>query len=155
MVRTVYNTMRLVKGRLLKTYKRDGYNIVQLCKEGSIKCLKVSRLVWSAFNGPIPEGMQVNHINEVRDEDRLGNLNLMTCKENINWGNHTERMIATRHEKKQGWLPVKQYSLTGEFIAEYQSIRIAEKVTGTNNSCISLVCKGKRKSAGGFIWKYV
>ena len=146
--------MRLVKGRILKTYKRDGYNIVQLCKEGGIKCAKVSRLVWSAFNGEIPEDMQVNHINEVRDDDRLENLNLMTCQENINWGGHTERMVATRRKHKQGWIPVKQYSLSGEFIAEHESIRKAEADTGANNALITAVCKGKRKSAGGFIWKY-
>lgn len=49
---------------------------------------------------------------------------------------------------------VLQFSKTGEFIAEYPSIMEAERQTGCNPSHICQCCKGKRKSAGGFIWKY-
>ena len=50
--------------------------------------------------------------------------------------------------------PVLQYSKSGEFIAEYPSIKEAEKQTGCNQASICNCCKGNRKSAGGFIWKY-
>ena len=50
--------------------------------------------------------------------------------------------------------PILQYSKTGEFIAEYTSIHEAERQTGISNSNICECCKGKRKSAGGYIWKY-
>ena len=49
---------------------------------------------------------------------------------------------------------VLQYSKSGEFIAEYPSIMEAERQTGCYNQNISQCCQGKRKSAGGFIWKY-
>ena len=49
---------------------------------------------------------------------------------------------------------VLQYSKTGEFIAEYPSIGEAERQTGYSQSSISKCCKGKRKSTGGYIWKY-
>ena len=49
---------------------------------------------------------------------------------------------------------VLQYSKSGEFIAEYPSIKEAEKQTGCYQGSICNCCKGKRKSAGGFIWKY-
>lgn len=49
---------------------------------------------------------------------------------------------------------VLQYSKSGEFIAEYPSIKEAEKQTGCHQSQICECCKGKRKSTGGFIWKY-
>lgn len=49
--------------------------------------------------------------------------------------------------------PVLQYSKSGEFIAEYPSIMEASRQTGCNNSHICECCEGKRKSAGGFIWK--
>lgn len=46
----------------------------------------VHRLVWESFKGKIPDGMQINHINEIKDDNRLENLGLVTPKENINYG---------------------------------------------------------------------
>ncbi|WMU08192.1 putative intron-associated endonuclease 1 [Clostridium phage vB_CtyS-FA70] len=43
---------------------------------------------------------------------------------------------------------------TGEVIAEFAGIKEAERVTGIHNSHISRVCRGKRKSAGGYYWQY-
>ena len=47
---------------------------------------------------------------------------------------------------------VCQFSLDGSLIAEYNSITEAKEKTGVKS--ISSVCKNKRKSAGGYIWKY-
>lgn len=50
--------------------------------------------------------------------------------------------------------PVIQLDKDGNFIAEYKSIREAERETGARNAKITAVCKGKRKSTNGFLWKY-
>ncbi len=50
---------------------------------------------------------------------------------------------------------VKQYNLQHSIIAEYPTMTDAEKATGVAVSKISLVAKGKRKTAGGYIWEYV
>ena len=57
-----------------------------------------------------------------------------------------------KHNKPQK--PVLQFSKDGELIAEYPSIMDAERKTGYKNQSICACCKGKRKSTGGFIWKY-
>lgn len=65
---------------------RDGYFHIGLSTTGSHeqrRLFKVHRLVWEAFCGPIPPGLQINHKNGVRDDNRLENLELMTCGENI------------------------------------------------------------------------
>ena len=50
---------------------------------------------------------------------------------------------------------VLQYSLGGEFIKEWPNAYAASAGLGKKiNADIGLVCKGKKKSAGGFIWKY-
>lgn len=49
---------------------------------------------------------------------------------------------------------VKQYDINGNFIREYETITQASQVTGVNLSKISAVCKGKRKTSGGYVWKY-
>ena len=51
-------------------------------------------------------------------------------------------------------IPILQYSKKEEFIKEFSSIMEVEETLGIEHSNISAVAKGKRKSAGGFIWKY-
>lgn len=52
---------------------------------------------------------------------------------------------------------VAQYDMEGNFIAEYEGVRVAERATGVSSQMISKVAKGQkyRKSAGGFVWKYI
>lgn len=49
---------------------------------------------------------------------------------------------------------VIQYDLEGNFIAEYETMTQADKETGVNFSRISAVCRGRRKTSGGYIWRY-
>ena len=48
------------------------------------KSYAIHRLVYEAFVGVIPEGMEIDHINAVRDDNRLENLRVVTHKENTN-----------------------------------------------------------------------
>lgn len=70
----------------------------------------------------------------------------------------TGRVLTEEHKKKirenNPSKQVLQYSKIGEFIAEYPSEMEAERKTGCNHSNIYKCCKGKRKSTGGYIWKY-
>lgn len=47
---------------------------------------------------------------------------------------------------------ILQYTVDGVFVAKFDSISRAEKNLNINS--ISCVCLGKRKTAGGFIWKF-
>jgi hypothetical protein len=49
---------------------------------------------------------------------------------------------------------VVQYSLNGDFIAEYPSSREAARKTNSIASGICLCCTGKNKTHNGFAWKY-
>lgn len=50
--------------------------------------------------------------------------------------------------------PCCQYTLDGEFISEYSSIKEAAEMNNINKVSISLVLSEKHKTAGGYIWKY-
>lgn len=50
---------------------------------------------------------------------------------------------------------VKQYTLSGEFIREFESIRDAVNITGVDKKSIQECCIGRQKTGKGFIWKYV
>ncbi|WP_257206503.1 NUMOD1 domain-containing DNA-binding protein [Bacillus wiedmannii] len=49
---------------------------------------------------------------------------------------------------------VKKYSLSGDFIEEYESIKEAAKTISLTEEAIRKVCKGEAISAGGYAWRY-
>lgn len=49
---------------------------------------------------------------------------------------------------------VNQYTMDGDFIQSFDSITEAYKLTGIKDYNIINCCRGKQKSAGGFIWRY-
>lgn len=49
---------------------------------------------------------------------------------------------------------VLQFDKSGNYIAEFESVSAAAQQTGINLGNISQVCMNKRKTAGGYIWKY-
>lgn len=50
--------------------------------------------------------------------------------------------------------PVKQYTIDGVFIKEYECIKYASNETGISKASISLCCNNKLKTAGNFIWVF-
>ena len=46
------------------------------------KLRQAHRIIWEMHHGPIPEGMEIDHINHVTDDNRIENLRLVTRKEN-------------------------------------------------------------------------
>lgn len=62
---------------------KDHYRKVNLSdgKGNSIR-ISVHRLVWEIFMGPIPEGLEINHINHIKADCRLSNLEVVTHQEN-------------------------------------------------------------------------
>ena len=68
--------------------RKDGYQQVRLSdNEGKIKLYYIHRIVWEAVTGaPIPKGYEINHISESKDENMITNLELVSHKENCNFG---------------------------------------------------------------------
>jgi hypothetical protein len=83
-VRRIAGGMGACLGRILR--RRDngvGYRFVTLYKEGKPRHRTVHSLVTEAFLGPRPDGLEVNHKNGVRRDNRLGNLEYVTRSENM------------------------------------------------------------------------
>ncbi|EFH4017810.1 HNH endonuclease [Escherichia coli] len=64
------------------TRRADGYHQVALRLDGKQYQLKAHRVAWILEHGAIPDGLQVDHINGIRDDNRLCNLRLVTQREN-------------------------------------------------------------------------
>lgn len=72
---------------------------------------------------------------------------------------HTQETKDKISKSKKGTVPhnikkIKQYSIDGRFIKEWESSTKAGKELKMSQGNISMVANNKRKSAGGFIWKW-
>lgn len=136
-------SLKFGKVRILKLFKNSkGYLYVDLYKDGKRKEFRVHRLVWETFNGAIPDGMEVNHINEIKTDNSLWNLNLMTRKENINYGKRTEKCSN----------PVLQLTLDEVLVKEWPSTQECGR-NGFSQSRVSACCRGEFKQYKGFLWR--
>lgn len=141
----IKDTKRLIKSQNKKlTLNKKGYLKVTLFKNGKGETREVQRLVAEAFI-PNPENKpQVNHINGNKTNNNIENLEWCTCKENT-----LHSLYVLGKKIKQ----VKQYDLNGNYLNTFSSIKEAEKETNVYSCAISNVIHGRRKKAGGFIWK--
>jgi len=144
--------LRLYKGSILKPCKNTkGYLHVKLCKDGRGKIFDVHRLVYEAFNGTIPEGYEINHIDENTENNCLSNLSAVSHKDNINWGTHNKRVsVAMTNGKLSD--PVLQLTLDDVLVKEWPSMNEAERQIGARHANISACCLGKLKTYKGFKW---
>ena len=69
---------------LAKRYDEKGYCSSFLCSNGSGCNFSNHRLVYENFVEKIPCDLEIDHINGVRDDNRLSNLRVVTHKENMN-----------------------------------------------------------------------
>ena len=157
-----YNgSARLHKGRILKPNNDGrGYLIVDLSKNSRSATRSIHRLVAMAFLDNPNNLPQVNH----KDEDKTNNFVFVNedgsvdlNKSNLEWCTYSyNNNYGTKKERtmKSSCKMVLQYTKKGDFIAEWYGTRDAQRNTGIHCCDISLACRGIRKTAGGFVWKY-
>lgn len=152
------NYSKVGKIKKLSPYKNDkGYLIVHL--HNNVNCVKkrVHRLVAETFI-PNPENKpQINHINGVKTDNRV---------ENLEWVNNSENQIHRHRVLGQrccwfGKIGKDNFSSkqvlqikNGKVVGEYYGLHEAGRKTGISYQSIWLCCSGRSKSAGGFVWKY-
>ena len=84
-----------------------------------------------------------------RKPSELCRLKSIEAKKGKKQSEETKRKRAESRKK-----PILQYTKDGKFIREWKSAQDAENELGILDSHICMVLKCKRKSAGGFVWKY-
>lgn len=131
--------------------QNKGYLQVELVKNGNKKMITVHRLVAMAFV-PNPDGFpQVNHKDEDKKNNRAENLEWCNQKYNVSYSlNLHERKRKCKENVKK----VTQYSLDNTLIKEWESSRDIFLKTGMSDWSISECCRGKRKTAYGYLWRY-
>lgn len=118
--------------------QKSGYLHVALCHNGHRLDRQVHQLVWNHCVGPIPEGQEPDHRNDVRSDNRIENLQLLTHVENarkarLHSGKNLERVVlATNLETKEE--------------KRYISVSSCGRDLGINPGPITLVMSGKQKT---------
>ena len=153
MVNAKLGSKCIKNGRILVPQPVDGYLQVRLCVNGKTQFYRIHQLVAICFI-PNPNNYdQINHKNEIRDDNLPENLEWCTIKYNNNYGTRIKKMkhsmINGKNSKK-----VLQLEANGTIVKRWASMSEAERCLGISNSKITMCCKGKRKTAGGYKWEY-
>ena len=140
-----YKRKKFLKPKL----EKDGYQRVGLYdNEGKRKWYQLHRVVYEAASGEkIPECMQVNHINENKEDNRFCNLNLMTCKDNINFGTGIQRRAKSQSKQLCAFKD-------DELIMTFPSTKEAGR-QGFDQGAVAACCRGERKTHKGYTWRYI
>ena len=149
---------RKIRERILKPGKdRKGYLQVVLCKEGIQKTIKVHRIVCDAFLTNPLNLPQVNHRNECKTDNRVENLEYCDARYNNNFGTRNERAGISISKAKKGIINTKKSKsvICLETGVIYPSTADVQRQLGFLQSNICNCCNGKRKTCGGYHWKYV
>lgn len=142
------------KGKVLKgSPDKDGYLCVHLSKGGAQRKFPIHRIVAKHFISNPQKYGQVNHKNEIVDDNRSENLEWCDCAYNIRYGTGIKRR-AKLQTNRHGSKKVLQFTMNGEFVREFPSTMEVVRVYGFRQSHINECCLGKAKSSYGYIWKY-
>jgi len=122
-------SLLFARERIMKTpLSGDGYYSVKLCRNREFKFNKIHRLVYESFNGRTE--LVIDHINNVKTDNRLSNLQPLTYRQNatkyrlttsktseyvgVNWNKQNSRWVSKiRINGKQKHL--------GQFKEEYNA----------------------------------
>lgn len=136
-----------------------GYLGVSLYKNGLCKRFQVHRLVAMAFI-PNPENKpQVNHVNGVKTDNVLDNLEWNTHSENLK---HAFRIglkkptltgLGRRNNLHYKSTPILQKTLEGVIVREFPSISEAHRYFGKQTN-IPAALSGKQTQSCGYKWEY-
>lgn len=88
---------------------REGYRVFKF--EGDH--VKEHRVIWYIHNGEIPEGMEVDHINHKRDDNRVSNLRLVSRSDNM-------KNTSIRKSNSSGFTGVSWCSTSKKWKAQIQ-----------------------------------
>jgi hypothetical protein len=157
----VSNLGRVMGPRGVMRPRKDwgGYMNVRLGKRIKNRSQKIHRLVAMAFCAGWSDGLEVNHKNGIRDDNRADNLEWVTRSQNVR---HAQRVLGAIPSQtgRVGVLNIKSKKVRATApdgsAREWESVNLAMR-DGFFASAVSLACRGLTKSRTykGLRWEYV
>ena len=122
--------------------RKNGYLFCMVRKHGQNgqKGYYVHRFVYECFNGIIPDGKVIDHVNNIKDDNRLCNLQLMShqenCKKSAKRRDYT--FVAKNHQNKKC---VKATNSDTNEVSYYNSMYAVQQHLGINAGIVKMVCE--------------
>lgn len=137
----VKSFVRNKEGKILRLQDSHGY--LRVSVDGKLRF--VHRLVAGAFCENYREGLEVNHINEIKHDNRAENLEWVTHRENMLSGTCGERAAQKIRNAILMW------DQDGNFIREYTCASAAAQDLGVHVDTIYRNISGRTKPKHGYI----
>ena len=122
---------------------KSGYLICMVRKHGQNrqKHYFVHRFAYECFNGLIPDGKVIDHINNIKDDNRLCNLQLLTPQENCkkSAGRRDYTFVSKNHQNKKC---VKATNIDTNEVSYYNSMYAIFQHLDINAGIVKMVCEG-------------
>jgi hypothetical protein len=149
----IRRTWGLLKGYTSFGFPQSGYLSTKVCQESDDEYVPiyVHRLVCACFNGR--NDLWVNHLDGDKKNNKIENLEYATPTENLN---HAIAIgLLDPSTSKTCSIKVRQFTVNGIFVKEFNSMTAAAKEMKVSKQGISCACKGKIKTSAGHVWKAV
>ena len=128
-------------------YEKNGYVSVRLSKDGQVKGHYIHRLVAEAYI-PNPQGLpQVDHIDEVKTHNWVGNLQWISLGDNVRRSVSGRKKSTVKSTKAR---PIYCVELDKVF----ESQRAACRELGLSSAALCWVLQGQRQTTGGYHWRF-
>lgn len=140
-------TNKILKGELTE----KGYIRVALTehKRYLVHCIVARTFIPNPENKP-----QVNHIDGNKQNNYVDNLEWCTQSENMCHALKTGLKIMPKGKDVYNARVIYQYDKNNNLIKRWECMSTASQTLKISQRDIVRVCKGKRKTCGGYIWKY-
>jgi uncharacterized protein (UPF0248 family) len=156
----VFSLHKGIKRERKPVTKDTGYQKMSLRHDGKEHQIPLHRLVAKAFITNPENKRCVNHKDGNKKNNNVSNLEWVTHGENKH---HSFKVLGEVHwlKDKHGALcpfhkKVEQVSIeTGSVVRAYAGASEAARLNGYSQGTISMACRGERKTAYGFFWRYL
>lgn len=139
-----------------------GYYLVALSRNGKQHTYTIHKLVMVNFCRLPLNGEVINHKDHNKLNNKLDNLEYVTQKENVrdafnnnlcaNVIEQAKRNIVKAIDSTK--IKIDQFDKNNNYIRTWDSIRECSRELNIDDANITSCLKGKRKTAGGYLWRY-